>query len=244
MQLCDMKAFQLTFVVAVVQPFAFVVLIVLARPNPESEYLARALAGTAVMGIWSNVVWSSGNLLRQERLEGTLAAVLVRPASLVAVVLGRSLAVAVASTCIIGLTLLLASALLGMELAVSPSPALALVLLLTIGSATALGVLLASIMLASRSGQRILGTLMYPVFALGGLVIPPESLPPFARWLADLISLHYVTVMASDLASNRPVQNEAVLWVLLLSAGYLAAGVLALHRSVHHGKAGGSLEFV
>ncbi|WSY43341.1 ABC transporter permease [Embleya sp. NBC_00888] len=87
-----------------------------------------------------------------------------------------------------------------------PDPAASAVIAVTaLVSAAAMGLLLCCVVFLSRAGLRIIEALGYPVFVLGGLVIPLDMLPVGLRRPAQVITLHHVTGMVHDAAyGGRP----------------------------------------
>jgi ABC-2 type transport system permease protein len=82
---------------------------------------------------------------------------------------------------------------------------------------------------------------MYPVFILGGLLIPPVLLPRWVGWASTLTSLRWAREFLAGAAVGAPRPADLGM-VLLLTAGYAVAGVAAFARVSDLARERGTLE--
>ena len=97
----------------------------------------------------------------------------------------------------------------------------------------AIGLLVGSVFVLTRHGPQVSSALMYPVFLLGGMLLPPETLPTPLEWVSYGISTRWLTQFIAGAAAGS-VDAPALLAApafgatSLLSA--LAAAAIAFHR--------------
>jgi ABC-2 type transport system permease protein len=225
----------------IVQPLVVISLGLYARGNADPTYVGQVIAGAAMLSLWTVVLWNSGTLLLRDRMAGALATIMVRPYPLVAVLLGRTLLVAI--TAIVSNTLVIVVIVnaRGGPPPQLPGPATMVTLAaMAAGSAACLGVLLSAVVVASRGAAMVIDTFIYVIFVLGGLLIPVNLLPAAVRWPAELVSLHHVAVMVVD----RHLDTAQVVAVLALSAAYLGAGIVLMGAATRQARREGTLDLV
>lgn len=176
LQSAEVRRSPLTLITAVVQPLAFVTLLLHARADAAPEYVGRVVAGTTMMSVWSVTLWTAGSALLRDRLGGTLATMLVRPAPVAAVLFGRSLCVAVvgltASTVVVGAVV----AVRGTPAAMPGPAVLAVLAVLSALSGACLGMLLGAVNLVARGAPRS-ACGMWSRWSAPGAWYPPSCWP-------------------------------------------------------------------
>jgi ABC-2 type transport system permease protein len=176
-------------IIGIVQPASFLLIVALAARGTGRVDVGQAALGVILLSLWGATVWSSGSVLRAERWQGTLAPLLARPAGLGPVLVGKGAGVTGVALVLIGSTVTATAAVLGDPITVrAPLPFVA-ALAAVVVSATALGLLLGCVFMLTRAAGRISEALMYPVFILGGMLVPLELLPRWVEPLSTLVSL-------------------------------------------------------
>jgi ABC-2 type transport system permease protein len=225
----------------IVQPLVVISLGLYARGSADPAYAGQVVAGAATLSLWTMVLWQSGTMLLRDRQAGALATIMVRPYPLVAILLGRTLLVALTTLATNALVILAIVNLRSGPPPALPGPAtMAVLAALAAGSAACLGVLLSAVVVAYRGAAIVIDTFVYVIFVLGGLLIPVNLLPAGVRWPAELVSLHHVAVMVAD----RHLRLSPLLFVVGLSAAYLAAGVVLMGVATRQARREGTLDFV
>lgn len=239
-----MRGSPFTLVLGVVQPVVFLLVSAAGQPERTPASSTRLAVGVGLTAVWGATVWAAGGILRRDMAQGTLPANVtgVRPPELVYV--GKCLAATLRSTLLIVATVAVATVVLGLPARLARPGWLLLVLLLVIASGTALGLLLSCLFLVSRHGAAWSSALMYPVFVLGGMLIPVELLPSGLRWIPSLISLHWAAEALVSAATSTAVRVPAVLLLAALTAGYLVTAVWAFRAVVDRARRHGTLDLV
>jgi ABC-2 type transport system permease protein len=225
---------------AAVQPVVFLLITVGTRaPDPAAATsLVSAVMFTAV---WSSTVWMAGGVLRRERNYGTLARSVtsVRPTHLL--LLGKSLGSTLYTATTIVVSTTAAVLLIGVPVRVGNPFWLVVAYLAVILSGTALGMLLSCLFLVTRHGLAWSSALMYPVFILGGLLIPHDVLPRWLEWVPSLVSLRWLQEFVTGAATGTPVFTPLLIAAALTVAYFLLA-VWGLNRAVDVARRKGTLD--
>ncbi|MFD0163277.1 ABC transporter permease [Streptomyces decoyicus] len=209
------------------------------RPGPEDA--AALVVAVALTALWGSTVWMSGGVLRRERTYGTLARCVSGVWSPYLVLLGKSLGATVTSVGAILVSTGVTAAALGLPLSVSHPGWIVASLVVLVCSGTALGALVSCLFLVTRNGLIWSHALMYPVFALGGLLIPVNALPESLRWVPDLISLHWIKdCMVGAATGDVTIAPLGV--ATLLTLVYLSVAGFAYRRSVAWSRKEGTLD--
>jgi ABC-2 type transport system permease protein len=176
-----------------------------------------------LMAFWTSTVWNGAGILRLERAEGVLSASLFGCRSGLVVLVGKSLGSSLLAVWSVLGTVALMLLALRQPVDVGSPGWLALCLLVVLLSGTALGVLLSCVFLVSRFGAQISGALMYPVFLIGGMLIPLRMLPHGVAFLSWLISFRWAMDFFTTCAAGSP-DLRPLGAAVLLSVGYALLG--------------------
>ncbi len=240
MQARETLATPAALVVAAIQPFVFIAVASLGNQHLSAARSTQILLGGMMLSMWSSTLWSAGSILRRDLAAGTLAAILARPTPLMVVMVGKTLGASLTSAALIVASGLSAAGWLRLDLSLGPPLYLALIAALSILSAAALGIMVSCTTLLTRAATRVIEALMYPVFVLGGLIVPLSALPGWCRWPAWLVSLHWSVVGAS--AATRTDRLTVAAALILLTAVYAVGGLLATNTVLDRCRRTASLE--
>ncbi|MFF7725849.1 ABC transporter permease [Streptomyces sp. NPDC008001] len=230
-----------TVFLAVIQPVVYMTL-TLGSTQANAGTKASALVGAITMALWSTTQWASGSVVSREMTAGTFGGILSRPTPMLAVVSMKGLGASAA-----GLVLSVPSAVgVALLMGVPMSWRTAGVLVLLAGPAvlcgTAMGLLLTTLVVVTRAGIRLVSTLTFPMLLLGGFLIPASALPPYARWFADLVPLHWIADVMSALLVGRAPSIGSVAMLVVLTASYWEIGRRLLAVSVRRCLTRGELD--
>lgn len=203
------------------------------------------LVGIVGLLVWGSTIWAGGYAIEWERSTGTIGALLLSPASRVAVVLGYGVGGIVwllPGFAMVGLLGVATGARLDVATPIAPLLAVAT---LTVG-AVAVGFALASLFVLSRRANVLANFLQTPVYLLAGFAVPRQELPGWLRPLSDALPVSWAidALRASTLrgAGVGEIGGE-VGWALLTSAAFGLVGAGGLRRVERVAKKGGELEF-
>ncbi len=203
------------------------------------------LVGIVGLLVWGATIWAGGYAIEWERSTGTIAALLLSPASRVAVVLGYGLGGIVWLLPGFAMVALLALATGARFDVTTPLAPLLAVATLVVG-AVAVGFALASLFVLSRRANVLANFLQTPVYLLAGFAVPRQELPGWLRPLSDALPVSHAidALRASTLrgAGVGEIGGE-VGWALLTASAFGLVGIGGLRRVERVAKRGGELEF-
>ncbi|MFJ2130381.1 ABC transporter permease [Streptomyces sp. NPDC087845] len=224
--------------------FLPVVLLIIAveTQQPTADRGAEIVASVMLTALWGSTIWTSGGVLRRERTYGTLARCVCGVESPTLILFGKSL-----GATLYGVGTILASTVftvLALRLPVGMAHPFWLVvgLVVVIVSATTLGALLSCLFLLTRNGLIWSGALMYPVFVLGGLLIPQDVLPVWLRWVPQLLSLRWINEFLSS-AAGHGLSITPLAVAVLLTVGYGVVAGRTYRWSIDKARQRGTLDY-
>lgn len=200
----------------VVQPLFFL-LVTSALGSGSRSVGAAAVAGCAVMGMWSVVLFGAGRALLRERNNGTAQFLLVSPHGLLRPVLGictgaAALGVLPAAATVAG------GVLLGFELDPASVALFAVLVPVVIAGLVAQGLLLCALFVLSRQANAFSNALEYPVWFACGLLVPLADRPWWAAAFGALLTPTY-----AGQAFRTVLEGAGVAWSSLAAVAGLAA---------------------
>jgi ABC-2 type transport system permease protein len=199
------------------------------------------VSAVVLTSLWSSTVWLAGGVLRRERTFGTLARCVTSVHSARLVLFGKCLGATVFCMAAILASVTVTVLALGEPLRLLNPPLLVLALLITAVSGTALGMLVACLFLLTRHGLVWSSALVYPVFILGGLLIPRSALPAVLRWVPDLMSLRWLHEFFAAAAAGQVLAIPLAV-ACALTAGYYAVAIASLNRAIDAARRKGTLD--
>jgi len=171
----------------IIAPFIFTAVALMFYGNVSNSLALYAVIGGGMMGMWGSTLYGAGFALSSDRWNGTLEYVLGTPSRLIWIVAGRSFSAAV-----LGLVNALAILLIvvlgfGANLGIVNPLAFLLALVLTLVSLSALGVLLCSSFLLTRSAQVMTNGLEMPLYVASGSMFPIALLPFWSQGFSFIL---------------------------------------------------------
>lgn len=229
-------------IIGIVQPAIFLAITLLAR-RTGSQVQAGALAlGISLVGLWGATIWQTGFVLQNERVEGTLARVLSHPASFGAVLGGKAAASTIRSVLFVVPTIAITMLIAGETFPVENPGAMVVAALAVVVSAAIFGLLVSCLFVLTRAAYRIAEAATYPVFILGGLVVPLQLLPGWLQPVSWIVSLHWGAELLKAAAAGVPPPGNAWLMLGVTTAAYGLIAAWLFERMVNRVRRDGTLE--
>ena len=210
------------------------------RAGSDPDSLLFASLGAAVMGVWTATSVPAGSALQRQRWHGTLELLAVAPRHFSLVLLPMTIATATIGVYCMVATLLWGRFVFGIELHVEHALLFALAMPLTIVSIGALGFVMAVAFVRYRTAWAMGAVLEYPVWLIGGFLVPLSLLPDWVRPISWLLAPTWgMRAIRESALGGAPLDDIAM--CAALAVGYTTVGVLALERLLRGARARATL---
>jgi ABC-2 type transport system permease protein len=231
------------FVVVLLQPIVFTSIALAGVRGPASASASQTLLGVGLLAMWASTVWTAGLLMRREQWQGSLVTLAYQPADLRLVVLGKCAGAVAVSFVFVVVAVAGTAVLLRIPVSVARPGPYALVIAATLCSVVVLGFAFSCVFVMSRAAVRIIEAILYPVFILGGLLLPLEMLPAFAQVVAYGLSLYWGGSLARAAAAGAATDPLAWAMLAATTATYAAVALAAFRTVMRRARELGTLDF-
>ena len=210
----------------IVQPLIIAILALYMLGDRGDDVAIFVVIGSGLSGLWTNVVFSSGNSITAERWTGTLEHLVATPTPLHIIVFGKNLAFVVQSLSSMIASYTLASIIFGYPLSVE-SPLLFIIsILLTVFSFVCFGLMLAPLFVINPDIQRWQNGLEFPIFILAGFLFPIALLPFWTTPLSYILSPYWAAqALHSTSHTQAGFQQLGLTWFMMLALSVVYIGI-------------------
>lgn len=158
--------------------------------NAPPDYVGFVVVGGAMTAFWMNVLWSMASQLYWDKDAGNLELYVLSPGPVMAILVGMSVGGLVMTGTRATIILLICSLLFNVAYQVSSLPMLILVFMVTMVALYGMGMMLASVFLATgREAWHISNLLQEPIFLASGFYFPIKALGFWVATAASIIPL-------------------------------------------------------
>jgi ABC-2 type transport system permease protein len=207
-----------------IQPLIIALLGLWMLRDRGGDYGIFVVVGSGLTGLWSSLLFISGNSITHERWTGTLEILVGVPTPMAVIVLGKNLANVLQSMGSMAVSYFLASLLFGYPLSVAQPLLFIVSLFLTVIAFVAFGLVIAPIFVMNPDVQRWQNGLEFPVYILAGFLFPIALLPGWTTPISYLLAPYWAAQALHLTSSGVGTTSELALsWgmLLLFSAIYV-----------------------
>jgi len=174
-----------------IQPMLVAILALWMLRGKGSEYIIYVVIGSGMTGLWSSLLFISGNSINMERWFGTLETLTGIPTPLEIITFGKVLANVIQSIISMIATYTLASFIFGYPLSVAMPLYFILSLLLVMVAFIAFGLVLAPLFILNPQIQQLQNGLEFPVYILSGFLFPILLLPSWTTPISYVLPTYW-----------------------------------------------------
>jgi len=215
------------FLIVVTAPLFSAMFLSVTAHAGATAALTNAVVAPALIGLWFVSLDLASTIIFFERGAGTLEPLLATPAPLDTVVLGRVVAIAGIGLLTIAESWLVAALGFGVVLVPHHPAVLLVTLVVTILAMTCTATLLAAAFVLTRNTFILQNSLSYPVYILGGVLLPVALLPTWLHPVSAVVFLSWSSDLVRDSFTPGAVSWW---WARLLVVLGLAAAAMVLAR--------------
>lgn len=164
----------------------------------RDDLVGYAVLAPALIVLWRNALFEAGEIIEREKWDGTLEALVATPAPIGVIVLGRTLAVLAYGS--LGFIASWATAALafGVVVPIHHPGWFAATVAATIFAMAGTCTIMAAVFVLARSARVFQNTLSYPIYVLGGVLVPVTLLPAWLQPLSRGIFLYWSADLMRD----------------------------------------------
>lgn len=227
----------------IANPFFALIFLAMIRHAGRQDLTSYALVAPVLITLWALSLDISGDIISSDRELGVVEEAVAAPSSFAGLVLGRILTVSLVASIAIVETGLVAVLLFSVDIDVHHPLVLGTALLATCIAMSGTALVMAAVFVMARSARTFQGTLNYPIYLVGGFLVPVSFLPEWLQPLSRLLFTSWSADLMRDAFRPEPVEHVIVrlMIVLLLGGIGLAVGRFALARVLRRVRASGSL---
>jgi len=228
LQLALVRRTPAQLLVLVTAPLFSAIFLSLAVHEGATSHVAAAVIGPGLMSMWLISLDVAASVLSEDRFGGRLELFLSTPASLSLVILGRILAVSVVGMLAFAESWLVTRIAFGVTIPVRHPGLVVVALVVTVLSSSFTATLLASAFVLSRSLHVYQNAMSYPIYILGGVVVPLSLLPSWIHPLSWVVYLSWCAELLRDSLTATRVPNAGLDVAMALGLSVLALGTAVL----------------
>jgi ABC-2 type transport system permease protein len=207
-----------------VQPMLIAVLAMWMLAGKGPEYMIFVVVGSGMTGLWSSLLFISGNSINVERWSGTLETLVGLPTPLNIIVIGKNLANVTQSLISMILSYFLVSILFGYDIRIAQPLIFGVSLLLAVLAFISFGLIIAPVFVMNPAVQSFQNAMEFPVFILSGFLFPIALLPGWTTPLSYLLPPYWAARILHAASEGYAASQEIFLcWGMMIffSAVYI-----------------------
>jgi ABC-2 type transport system permease protein len=218
-----------------VQPMLIALLALWMLKDKGSSYAVFVVVGSGMTGLWSSLLFISGNSINRERWSGTLETLVGVPTSLGTIVFGKSLSNVSQSLLSMIVSYILAALFFSYKLTIAHPLLFIISLLLTVLAFISFGLIIAPVFVMNPSVQRWQNAMEFPVYILSGFLFPIALLPGWTTPLSYLLPPYWAArALHGTSGGTGTIQEVLLAWgmMILFSLIYLFISSLLFKNMV------------
>jgi len=205
-----------------VQPLIIAVLAFWMLEERGGDYVIYVVVGSGMTGLWTSVLFISGNSITQERWTGTLELLIGAPTKIQVVVFGKNLANVLQSLASMVISFSLAILIFGYVPYVERVDLFLISLILGIASYVSFGLVISPLFVLNPDVQRWQNGLEFPVYILSGFLFPILLLPGWTTPLSYLLAPYWAARALHASSSGGDFWTDIVLsWGMMILFSFL-----------------------
>jgi ABC-2 type transport system permease protein len=202
-----------------VQPMIIAFLALWMLKGRGSEYAIFVAVGSGMTGLWTTLLFNSGNSITGERWTGTLENLVGAPVPMRMVVFGKNLADVTQSLLSVLVCYTLISLILGYALNIAHPFLFIISLILTVFSFVSFGLVMSTLFILNPDVQRFQNGLEFPIYILAGFLFPIAILPIWTTPISYLLTPYWAAIALHGTTSGN-ILNDQIYFSWLMMIGF------------------------
>jgi ABC-2 type transport system permease protein len=200
-----------------VQPLIIAVLALFMLKDTAQNAAMFVVVGSGLTGLWSSLLFISGNSINAERWQGTLESLVGVPTPFDVIVFGKNLANVAQSLLSMIAAYLLAALFFGYSLHMDQPLLFFVSLMLSVFAFISFGLIIAPIFVMYREVQQWQNAMEYPVYILAGFLFQVLLLPGWTTPISYLLPPYWAAIaLHGTSTANAPIQQTLFAWAMMI----------------------------
>ncbi|MDQ3380453.1 MAG: ABC transporter permease [Actinomycetota bacterium] len=219
-------------------PLFTVIFVQIVRHAGREDLTSYAVLAPALIAVWALALQSSGEVIEEDRLQGTLELVVGSPTPFAYVVLARVLAVTLVSLVAFAEVWLVSWAVFGVVVDIHHPREFVLTILATALATAGTATIMASLFIVTRSPRTFQNSLSWPFYVVGGVLVPVAFLPDWLQPLSTIVFLSWSADLLRASLAPESIDDVGVrlAMILLLGTCGFAIGFALLARMLRQAR--------
>jgi ABC-2 type transport system permease protein len=176
------------------QPIMIALLALWMLKDKGAEYAVFVVVGSGLTGLWSSLLFISGNSINLERWIGTLESLVAVPTPFEVIVFGKNLANVIQSLISMVIGYMIAAWFFGYDLTIAQPFYFLVTLVLSVFAFISFGLIIAPIFIMNPGVQAWQNAMEFPVYVLCGFLFPIALLPGWTTPVSYLLPPYWAAV--------------------------------------------------
>ena len=175
------------------------------------------VVGSGLTGLWSSLLFISGNSINAERWSGTLEALVAIPTPFEVIVFGKNLANVIQSLISMGLGYFIAAFAFGYALTLQQPLLFAISIVLAVIAFISFGLIIAPIFVMNPGVRAWQNAIEFPIYVMCGFLFPIALLPGWTTPISYLLPPYWAAVALHGTSTGGASFNQTVFaWGMML----------------------------
>jgi ABC-2 type transport system permease protein len=199
------------------QPMIIAVLALFMLKDRGGDYAMFVVVGSGLTGLWSSLLFVSGNSINVERWTGTLESLVGMPTPFEVIVFGKNLANVVQSLLSMVSSYTLAAFLFGYSLTLTQPRFFFVSLFISMFAFICFGLTIAPVFVMYRSVQQWENAMEFPVYILCGFLFPILLLPGWTTPISYLLPPYWAAMALHGTSTGMMPLNQLLFsWTMMI----------------------------
>lgn len=202
------------------------------------------IVGAGMTGLWSSLLFISGNGINWERWTGTLEMLVGGPTPLPIVVFGKNLAHVSQSLVSMIAAYILMALIFGLELTLTDPLMFIIALVFTIVAFVCFGLIIAPVFLMNPGVQGWQNSMEFPIYILAGFLFPIALLPAWTTPISYLLAPYWAARALHGASTGGAPRTEILSSLVILtffSVIYVLIASYLFYRMLHRARVDATL---
>jgi ABC-2 type transport system permease protein len=227
-----------------IQPLVIAVMGLFMLKGKGADIGMFVIVGSGLTGLWSGLLFISGNSINVERWIGTIENLVAVPTPFEVIIYGKNIANVLQSLISMVTGYILAALFFGYSLSIQQPLLFIISLLLTVFAFISFGLLIAPLFIMNPAVQQWQNGMEFPIYILCGFLFPIALLPGWTTPISYLLPPYWAAVaLHGSSTGNAPLAQTLFAWAMMVISGviYFAISRLLFKKMLYKARVDATL---